>query len=70
MKVGLFFISALFILLLLTSCSYANKSRGPHEVFYTQDGVMCFQGQRQQCGYTLWECNNGYEYQCATNIKE
>ena len=59
----------MLVILLLSGCNL-NKPKY-HPQFVTYDGIRCSQGARSSlCGYNLWECEDGYERQCATNVKE
>ncbi len=51
----------IFCIVLFSGC---NETKIKH------DGTVCYKGTTANCGVHLWNCANGSEYYCVTNVKE
>jgi hypothetical protein len=57
---------ALFLMVQLTGCSntYSTYKLSTGEI------VTCKACLLNKCGVSLWNCTNGSEYACLTNVQE
>lgn len=55
----------LLLLLLICSCSEVNNTK---EIYF-HDNTICRKAIGQYCGAELYECENGKNYYCVTNLK-
>jgi hypothetical protein len=66
-------------LLMLTGCGEDIAHYGMETIHYGHTvyivhpyfgySVACNIAQRTACGYTLYQCDNGYTYFCVTNVE-
>lgn len=59
----------LFLLVSCGDCKFGKDYRATITKDGRQTGVECKSGQKGQCGYRLWDCHNGQEYQCVHNVQ-
>lgn len=59
----------LIIILILASCS-PNKFNRDIEMHYVYGDTVCREAYYRPCGLSLYNCSDGNEYKCVTNVKE
>ncbi len=50
-------------ILMIVSCGPVRKTS-----YITSDGIKCKRGYEYHCGYDLYDCSDGIQRVCATNV--